>query len=168
MSRSYTSSSPQVPPWRVAGQLYLFLYSPTLFVYPHSIPMSAKWAFPYRYSDQNIVCISQPSYSHYMSSPSHSSWSGHSENNLRRVQTMTLIIMHFLHLPITSSLRSKYFHQCGSFTWVIRGNCSDIVIWRRYYRSDNITKNIQNSVIFVLRWTNHISYSSDNYKLLIR
>jgi hypothetical protein len=25
MSRSYTSSLPHVPPWRVAGQLYLFL-----------------------------------------------------------------------------------------------------------------------------------------------
>jgi len=40
-----------------------------------SMPRSSKWSLPFRFSNQNIICISHISHACYMSLPSHSpSW----------------------------------------------------------------------------------------------
>jgi len=54
-------------------------------------PISSKWSFPFRSSNQNILCISHLFCAWYMSYSSHLPWLGHPSNTWWSVQVKKLL-----------------------------------------------------------------------------
>ena len=65
---------------------------------------SCKWSLSVRFPHQNPVYASPLHHTRYISRPSHSSRFDHPDNIWWGVQIIKLLIMQFLHSPVTSSL----------------------------------------------------------------
>jgi len=77
-----------------------------------STPRSSEWSLPFKFSNQNTVCIYHPSDACCMPLLSHSPWFDHSNNIWWSVQVMKLLIMQSsLASCFFLSLRSKYSPQ---------------------------------------------------------
>jgi hypothetical protein len=86
-------------------------------------PKSPSWSFPFRYSDQNFMCIGHLSYMLHV--PSISSYFIWSRNNTWRIKIMKFLFCTFLHHPVTSiSLVQNPSYQAGSF----RGSALDLYL----------------------------------------
>jgi len=79
----------KIPPlFPVLSQMYPFHSFPTYFpkIHPDSIfpstPRSSKWFLPFKFSNQNILYTSHPSYPRYMPSQTHPSWFDDPDNIL--------------------------------------------------------------------------------------
>jgi hypothetical protein len=76
------------------------------------MPLSSAWSLPFRFPDQNFVCISHLFHACCMSHPSHTPRFDHPNNIWRSVQVMKLLIMKFSSVSYHFlPLRSKYSPQ---------------------------------------------------------
>jgi hypothetical protein len=79
-------------------------------------PRSFEWSLPFRFTNQNCVCISHSSRACYISHPSHPPWFDHPNDIWRSVRVMKLLIMQIsslslqqIHIPqhLCSDIRSE-------------------------------------------------------------
>jgi len=103
-------SPPLVP---ILSQMYPFCSFPPSFPKIHSNnnfwPMSSsfEWSLPFRFSDENIICISHLSYEFYMPRPSHYPWFDYPNNIWWSVDFMKLLTVQSPKPLATSSLLGK-------------------------------------------------------------
>jgi hypothetical protein len=88
----------------------LFPWDP-FYIFP-STPVFPEWSFPFRFSNQNTICISHLSNACYKPCSFHPPWYDHLNIIWWNVQVMKLHIMRFsLSSCYLLSLRSKYSPQ---------------------------------------------------------
>jgi len=87
------NSPPLVPIPIQMHPVHTFLpYFPKIhfnIIFP-STPRYSEWSLPFRFSDQNVVCISRLSHACYMSRPSHAPWLNHYSCSLINLFTYLL------------------------------------------------------------------------------
>jgi hypothetical protein len=74
------------------------------------MPLSFEWSLPFRFSDQNFVCVSDLPHACYITRPSRPSWFNHPNNIYWSLQVMKLLIMQSS--PVSHNflpLRCNYF-----------------------------------------------------------
>jgi len=91
-----------------------------LMYFSHLISNSSTWSLPFRFSNQNIVCISHLSHTCYMLHQSHPLWFDHPNNIWWCVKVMKLLMMQSSPAPcnflpfLLSILYSDFLSQCSS------------------------------------------------------
>jgi len=76
-----------------------------------STSMSSKWSLPFRFSNQNIACISHLSHPCYIPCPFHPPWAYHPNNTWCSIQVMKLFICSLLQSLTPSLLLGPYSPQ---------------------------------------------------------